>query len=419
VAAYTQTSSQADLVRVYDRSKLFEPCERLKTRFWDDMAEADDTKPGGQGLYYRIIGSLGWGVGNPAQDGVWATAQTTNPVDLTLLPARFDSTIDVSKDFIEAGKGDGSYSGDVERELILAATKQFYAYADISMGAGYGTGQLATVNGAVATSATVVLAWPEGAFQLRPGMTLDFCLAGTSTVEASGTVIAVNPTVPSVTLSATINLTDLDTVYMSGQYGKTFPNGLRNIVDDGDLAASIDGQARATYPFLSAIEVSPVALEDITEEKIDQILSLINLGQDFAATQLRSNIGLAQAYRNILVKDRTFMVTGKGVPGYDSGGDNESLAYISNGKKMDWKVDMNLPARTLYALYWPGFRKHTLVKADWARFGSGDIFLPKPSTTTYSHLMTGNMYMSMNISHRKYNAQGIRENFKDPIAGDV
>lgn len=420
MATYQQSTTQASLNRVYDRTKLFEPCERLRTRFWDDMAEADDIKALGQGLFFRIIGSLGWGVGNPDQTSAYSTPRTRNEIDCSVTNARVDSTVQVSSDFIDASEGDGSYSGDAEREIIKEAALQMFSYLDILTGAGYAAGDLATVNGVVDTSATAILAWPTGAFQLRPNMTVDVVDSSGDVSASAATILSIDYTVPSVTFTTTVNLQDLDKIYITGQYGKTFPNGLRNIVDDGDLAPTIFNQSRATYPYLSAVQINGAGgLEQVTEQRIDDFLNQISMGQDFRPTQLRSNVGIATSYRNLLTKDRVYAVTGAGIPKYDSGADNESLTYTYAGKKLDWKVDYNLPARTLYALWWPGFRKHTLHKADWFRYKDGAIFLPAPATTTYSYSFIGSMYTSMNISNRKLNANGLRQNFSDPLCGDV
>lgn len=420
MATYNQSTSQASLNRVYDRTKLFEVAERLRTRFWDDMQDADDVKALGQGLFFRIIGTLGWGVGNPDQDSAWSTARTRQEVQASITNARFDSVVDVSKDFIDASEGDGSFSGDATREIMIEAAKQLFAYADIQLGAGTGTGYLAIVNGVVDTSATAILAWPEGGFQLREGMTVDVADASGDLDATAAVILSLDHTVPSVTFTATQNLQDLSKIYMTGQYGKTFANGLRNIVDDGDIAPTIFTLARATYPFLNAFgDDGSGSLEDVTEQRIDMHLNRICTNQDSTPTQLRSNVGLSTGYRNLLVKDRVFMVNGSGVPKYDSGGNNEALSYVYAGKKLDWKVDFNLPARTLYALYWPGFRRHVLSKADWFRWKDGSIFHIKPATTTLSYVFTGSMYMSMNISCRKLNANGVRNNFNDPLCGDV
>lgn len=417
------TTSQQSLIRVFDRTKLFEPCEREEKRFWDDMKEADDVKPLGQGLYFRIIGALGHGVGNPAEAGSWSTPRTPIEVQALVQGARMDSVVEVSQDFIDASEGEGSFSGDGEAEVIMNCTRSLFQYADIMFGSCAADGKLATVNGAVSTSQTVQLAWPDGAYKLRPNQPVDFYNAGTSTTSATNVLIlSIDYANAILTMATTVNLTDLDEVYQQGVFGNTFPNGIKNLVSDGDFGTTVYGLARATYPFLNAYvdDGSSPALDDFSEDAIRAVLNQVRNNQGKTPTQLRSNSGMAAAYTAELLKDRTFMVTGRGTPGGMGGINQEELAFTFDAQKLPWKIDRNLPARNVYALYWPGFRQHTLRPADWFRYGDGAIFQIAPNNTTYLYAFIGSQYMNKNLTHRYLNANGLRTHFKDPyVPGDL
>jgi len=420
MAQYSQASTQDSLLRVYDRSKLFEPCERLETRFWDDIKEADDVAPRGSAFYFRVIGGLGYGVGNPADGGSFSTARTREEVQCYVNEARIDSVVQVTQSFLDASKDDGSFSGDAEAEVIIEAAKQLYYYADALMGATFGDGALAEVEGTVDTSATVTLAWPSGAYNLRKNMTIDIVESTGTAAVSAGVIDSINYRTPSIVLTATVNIpSDGAKVYMTGQYGLTFPNGLLNIVDDGDLASTIFGVTRANAPYLNAIEDSGSgSLDDLEEDALDRFLDTIGYGASDHPTELRSNAGMAAAFKKLLTKDRVFQISGRGVIGGVGGANQEELAFVHNSVKMPWKVDRNLPARQVFALHKPSFRKHTLHKADWFRYKDGSIFHLVPNTTTYKYAFIGSMYMGMNLSARKLNVHGVRKNFKDPNVGN-
>src|SRR3990167_4949953 len=115
----TTSNFDEDLLRVYTREKLYEPCEREETRFWDDMKESTDHRPAGRGRFFRIIGNSGHSVGNPAEDGDFPTHYIRDQVEGQVTSAQVASAVEISLKFLEAGKDEGSYGGDPENEAVV------------------------------------------------------------------------------------------------------------------------------------------------------------------------------------------------------------------------------------------------------------------------------------------------------------
>ena len=409
------------LVDIFDKGKFFEPCERFQKRFWDDIEEADDVRPGGKGLTYRVIGAVGHANGNPAEGGDYSQSRQRMEVDLTVTSAQIDSTMELSSKFVEAAKDDGSFYGDAEAEGMVETGLSFFGYIDILLGAGYGTLQLGTVRTNVVTSTEVFLAADEWTFQLRPNQPVEFWLA--TTLEHTAIIQEVNHAAGSITLDTAGTITAAAGVFQDNVFGNAAPNGLRNIVDDDALAATIDGAARASYPYLNALVDSGTGggvYDDLSEEMIDALLDQITWNQDLIPTQLRCNNGVFRAWKKLMKIDRTFMLSGKEVVAGVGGVKENTPAFMYGDTMIPFRIDRNLPARQLFALYLKGFRKHTLRAADWFSEKGGAIFDKVPSSnTTYKYAYIGAMMADLTISCRKYNSNGLRKNIKDASVGDV
>lgn len=416
---YTSSTLDSELLRIYSRDSLFEPCERMQTRFWDDLEEADDERPGGSGLRFRIIGNMGYSVGNPAEAGDFSDHNPRTQVECFVTSAQMDSVVQISTKFLELAKDDGSYSGDAEHEAIVECTKQLFSYADILLGVGHGTGQLATVDASVVGSTTVTMALPEGAFQLRRGMVIDFANLDTGgAVQVSGVkIIDRNVRTRVITLDTAVTVTAGWGIYKSNAYGNPMPNGLRNIVDRGDFAATIFGQSRtAPNTFLNSIVLdNNGGLQDYSEELVRDLLDQVTAEQDLVPTQLRVNTGLAGEHLRVTVPDRIYTVSGGEAPKYPTGANQEKLSFTYGDQNIPFRIDRNLPARELYALHRPSWRKHTLRKADWVRAKGGPILNLQPANAggTYAYAYIGAMLLDMNTSCRRLNAQGKLMNVRD------
>lgn len=420
----TTVNEATSLNYVYDRS-LFELCERNEPRYWDDLQEADDTKPLGKGLGFILRGAGSHSAGNPDEGGDYSEAGIRVESECFVSRARFDSTVMVSADFLAASEGDGSYSGDEESDEIVETTLNFYTYMDSILGASDGTLLLATVAATVTTDVEVDLSGSDDwNYKLRDNQPIDF-YSPSGVLRGTARIVDIDYNAGTIEIDTPLTLTIGDGVYQRNVYGATAPNTFRTIIDDGRLASSIFGNARDDKPYLQAfvdVGSNGSPYDDISEEAVDRLCRQVTYKQNKLFTVFRSNFGLIGAYKRLQVKDRIWMVSGKGVPTYESGADESQFAHHFGDKKIPWKTDRNLPGRQLFGCYWPGFKKHTLIKPDWFREKGGPIFDKVPSGTsggTFLHAYVANMYASLNQSHRYLNAQALRKNFKDPDLGDA
>lgn len=410
----TTTALSTELLRVYSREKLFDPCERSLPRFWNEMQEAKDERPGGSGLRFRIIGATGHAVGNPAESGDYSDTRTRLQVECAVTPARIDSVIELSETFLDAAKGDGSYSGDAEHDAIVEATKSLFSYAQRLLACGHGTGRLAIVEANTVASTTFVAKRPESVFQLRNHQPIEFVDTDTGGSVQGGVVLItdVNYLTRTVTIDTARSLTADWGVYQAGVYGNPMPNGVRNIVDDGDFRSSIFGvSAAAPNTFLNATVLdNGNTLQDYSEELVRDLFDQVTFKQEMVPNCIRTNSGLASEHYRLTTSDRVYNVDAGGkLPDYNFGANHENLAFQYGSVKVPWKIDRDLPSRELYALYLPAWRRHTLRKADWfGAEGGAAKFDKKPANAggTWSYALIGSMLMNMTISCRRLNANG-------------
>lgn len=404
------------LLRVYNREKLFEPCERSQTRAWDGIKEATDIRPAGSGLRYKVIGHTGHPEGNPAEGGDWGTDRPVTEAELVVSGAQIDTTIELTSWFQEAGKGEGSYYGDPDGEAIVRATKGILQYADTLIGCGHGTGRLAVV-GTSTTGTSIVLDDPEFAFQLREGMPIDFVDLDTGgTVQDTTEIDSIDFTTHTIVVADTVSVTAGWGIYKAGVYGNPMPNGFRNIVDDGDLAASIDGGSRTTYPFLNATVMDGSGgLQDYAEDLVNELLDQVTFKQDLVPTELRCNMGIISEYKRSTNSDRWW---DGNRDNFQTGQNEGKFSFLYGSSKIPFSPDRNFPTRTLLALHRPSLRKHTLRKLDWVRADGGGILQLgiAEGGGTYKHGVVGNQMMNMNISSKKYNCHGSLTNIRDRSA---
>jgi hypothetical protein len=420
IIGYSSTTIPQELLRIYDRSQLFEPCERGEPRFWDDMQEADDVRPGGAGYFFRIVGAIGHAQGTPAEGGDWSDPATRLQVECSVQAAQIDSVVSLSSKFLELAEDDGSYSGDAEHEAIVEAARGLFSLLNRYLVAGALTGRLAVVLTATAGSTTAQMKGPEFAFQLRRNQPVEFADVDVGgTVQAQATITDVNYRTMIVTFNTPLTLGANWGIYQRGTYGLPKPNGLRAIIDDGTFASTIFNQSRvAPNLFLNGniMDTNPT-LQDYTEELVRDLIDQIAYNQDMIPTELKCNYGITGEHYRLTTPDRIYMISGgsKDVPNYPIGANQEEIGFTYGNTKIPFKPDRDMPARELYALYRPGFRKHTLRKADWYRPGGGSPFMPMPADAggNWTYTVGASMMVDLTISHRRLNAQGALKSIRD------
>lgn len=418
--ADTTSTLDETLLRLYSKEDLFDPAERSEPRLWDDMAKAEDERPGGAGLYFEIVGYSSHGYGNPAEGGDWSTPGTRVGVQCSVTSAQIDASFEISNKFLEAARGEGSFRGDAEDDAVTDATTGLYSYLSRLL-CGHGTGRMAIVDVTV-TGTTITTRKPEMAFALRVNQKIDFVDTDTGgTVQASRTITSIDYAAGTFTVNTSVSVTAGWGVYNLDAYGNPLPNGIRNIVDDGDFASSIFTVSRtAPNLFLNAkVMDGNGGLQDYSEHLVSELLDQITFDQKYVPTQLRCNVGIIGEWRRTTTADRIYNMEGKGGSGFapSTGSNGDAAKFTYNTHLIPFKEDRDLPARELYALYMPAWRKHILKEAGFAKNG-GKILFPKPAAggETYAHSSLGNMLIDMNVSCRKLSAQGKLSNIRDRSA---
>jgi hypothetical protein len=416
--AFTTSVNDEDLARVYSDENLFEPCQREETRFWDDLQESKDHWPGGSGYFFEIVGATGHASGAVAEGGDWSPTRNQVGVQPSVTGAQIDSPVEVSEKFFNAAKGEGVLGPNADQRAIITATRDMYTHLQRLLVSGHGTGRLAIVDANTSASTQFVARLEEGAFQLHINDPIDFVDTDTGgTVQDSAIITDINYTTGLVTMDSTVTATAGWGVYHTGDYGVALPNGIRNIVDDGDFATTIFGVSRtAPSTYLNAyVNDGSGGLQDYSEELVAELLDQVTMRQDKIPTQLRCNKGIVREHQRVVVPDRVYTVTGKANPAYTAGANDEAFNFQYGEKLIPFRVDKYMPARELYALYMPGFRKHTLRKPGWLRREGGQIFIPKPAAGggTYTTSWIANMMIDINITHRCLNSNGKLSNIRD------
>jgi hypothetical protein len=417
----TTQNFDVELLRVYDRDALFEPCEREETRFWDDLKEADEKDPRGKGLFFRIIGATGRSVGNPPEAGDYPQHRIGRRVECSVTSSQIAATLEISSKFLDASQDDGSYSGDGEHDGIMETTRNLYQYADVLLGCGHGTGRLAVIDANASATDTIVCAMAVMAFQLREWQTFDIVDTDTGGTPqfTNVQILAIDFVTGTLTLDQNVTVVAGWGIYQADVYGNPMPNGLRNIVDDGDFASTLFNASRDSNPVLNATVLDGNGgLQDYSEDLIRDGLSQGGNRNDSTPTQLRCNYGIIGEHYRVTVPDRVYMVTSDKLPNYGTGANQEAITFTYGDKKIPFRPDRNLPARELYGLHRPSWRKHTLRKADWFKGPGGGILSIRPADGggTLSFALTGAMLLDMTISCRRPNANVKWSNIRDRSA---
>lgn len=421
VAATTSTWA-GELLRRYTRERLFEPLERSDTPVWSMFQEADDVSPRGDGLYFRIVLNSAQRVGTPSESGDIPGGGTRTTVQGKVNGVQVASSFEVSKKAIAAGKDDGSFSGDTLHDLIVESTKNLYSHIERLLVVSHGTGRLGVVQTTTDTLTTVVMDLPQGVFNIKAGMYLDFTDTDTGTVQVAGLIVSdVNFATRTLTFTTNTTLTAGWCAYISGYFG-TAPNGIRGLIDDNTYLTSPHGLSRVTYPRLNAVVDANAGTPRPYKEKVlRKVIHRLGHECESIPTVLLCNTGVISEHLESTIPDRQYTVTGKDVPNYGIGYKGGSLFFQYENNQIPFKISRDVPARELFALNMKTFRKHTLRKVDWLPGVDGPL-LPTPSGSNSTYKLTDLACImgDLNISCRRIVGNAAVRDLRDEeLAGDA
>lgn len=425
MAQINQTTWGNELLNIYTREKLFEPMERTATPLLNLIQEADDIEPGGAGLKFRMITHGAHRVGTPGDGADLPGGGVRQTLQGSVSGVQIASSFEVSEKALNAGKGEGSFAGDILHDAIVEATQNLYSHQERLLVVSHGTGRLAQVESTVVGSTTWTAKLPQHVFGLKPGMTIDFVdLDSGGAVQVSAAVISdVDDPTRVVTMTAAVSVTANWSVYISGYYGSA-PFGFRGIIDNASFMTSFFGQSRASNPRLNAVVDANAGTPRPWEEKIiRRIIHRIERETGLTPSFLMCNQGVVSEHLEKTIPDRQYQVSGKDVPAYGIGYDPGNLFFQYKGNKIPYKIVMDMPARECLVVTLKTFRKHTLRKAGW--IGGNDpssLLHLTPSTNGGNYRLSyiGGFMTDMNISCRNAIGNGAARDFRDnELAGDA
>jgi len=236
--------------------------------------------------------------------------------------------------------------------------------------------------------------------------------------------------------AATITTAGLSKIWLFGSYdkpgaadgegflaGRTQPNGLYGIIDDGSFSALIhtrDRTAAGQEKLQSAVR-DPGTQVELTEEHMRQLADDIYLDGG-ECDRLYCNVGVMNAFFDVQTGDRRYAIekgrTAKFVLGYREG---DALFSYDKGT-ITIKKDPNMPARTMFFVALKQTMvKNTLRKLGWLDEGGSILRLtPAASIAGFGTSWTALIASQVNISCVAPIWNGARRNIKDAaLAGDV
>lgn len=233
------------------------------------------------------------------------------------------------------------------------------------------SGVIGIVASTTDTSTTVPLAFPDGSFRFRNNFGVDFFnqRSGGAKQGNSQTADFVDYRTPSLTIDAARTLTADWVVVRTGEYGISL-EGLQAICDDGDLTSTLFGLTRSTNPDINALDFpAGSGLQPWSEDLVDQAFIQLTQIADVEPDAIWCNDGIPVAHRRALSGSRILMGPNGEVPQYGFGHNTDQMFYQYNGRKVPFKIDRDLPARTAWLVTGGYFRKYSPKELDWTGDG--------------------------------------------------
>ena len=428
--AVLSTSTVAGaLAHTYNYENYLAPHERMMTKFWDTVQDFEDGgEPVGADRSWEIVTSDSHAATTGAEGADLPAFAAPSSIQATISAIQHMSSVAWSELLLAVGKSPGTVTKvNIIDRYVEMTTRNFYQMLN-RMTLGHSTGRLAVVETTTSSSTSFVCRNPEGVLQLRVGLPVGFYDTDTGgTLQGSAnTITAINFETRTCTITSA-SLTAGWGVYRTGTYGLGMV-GLRGVADNTALVTTIYGKSRATYPSLNAtVLTAGGGTQAYSEKLVRKGLNRIFFKVGVEADEIWCNQGIIGEHLNHLTGNRVFQVTGDGVPSYQIGHKDESIAFVHNGKKIPFKIESDLPARELIAIYKPWFRRHILRKPSWIgddvgpEGSSTPVLLQVPGTTnTYATSKIAGLLAFMALGHlQPAGTCSVREIADEELAGDA
>lgn len=425
------------LTRTYSRDNYIYPHERALAKFYEGTEDFEDGgKPLGIERRWSIRTKDSHAAAGTAEGGDFPAFNAPSVLQAAISAIQVSVTVAWTELMMAVGQGEGILGvADIIDDHVKMTTRNMMSALN-RLSLGHGTGRMAAVETTTSSATTFVCRLPEHVLQLREGMTIDFydTDTGGSKQGATETIQSINFETRTVTIGNARSLTAGWGVYKASsssvsEYGIA-PTGMRAIVDNATLAASVFGITRSSNPQVNAtVLTAGGALQSYSEKLVSKGIDRIFFATGIEAEEIWTNRGVMREHLNHLTGTRVYtMAPGDNVPSYKIGANMETIAFQHNGKAIPFKIDSDLPARELAILTRSLFRRHVLRKTSWAGDGTGadgagsPVLMQAPGTASNSYNTSKVAYQMWmgNFGHKQPKANcRITEIADENLAGDA
>lgn len=437
MAAINTAAVSGWLKRQYAKKSYFEPFQNDLTPILNDLDECPDESPEGSGWFVPLYLQSGrnWRAGT--EGSAMADVVAASVVQGQVNAQEFKGTVQLTEFLKLAGSARGHFNGGALALQMKSVTTDVTQAMQRFFVIGHTTGRLAVVDADVVSGNTFLARLPISIHNVEINDRVDFVDTDTGgTVQVSNRQItAIDKSTRGITGAGTVNtyagtvtfngaatgLTAGWGVYRSGDYGGNITNGIRGLVQNGDISSSFLGQTYASFPGLkSQVKSNGGTPRDISEDLARQICDDIYHSGKIEVAQIYCNTGVMNAWAGLSVNDRRYNVMKGEFPKYIQGWKEGDLLFAYDKATAVIKKDPNIPAREMYFLNLKeSFYKHTLAELDFLSGGRDGVLRLTPNGSGYETSWTAIVYAACNISCYYPVGNGVIRDITDAgLAGD-
>jgi hypothetical protein len=437
MAAVNTAAVSGWLKRQYASKTYFKPFQNDFAPTLEDLDECPDEAPEGSGWFVPLYlaSAQNWRAG--AEGGVMADVIADTEVQGQVNAQEFKGTVQLTEFLKQAGSAKGHFNGGALAHQMKRITTDLTKAMQRFVVLGHGTGRLAIIDETAGAANTFKARLPESWHGLAPNLRFDIydLDTGGAVQLANRTITAIDKVAGGITGAGTVNtykgivtfsggafaVTAGHGIYRAGDYNGNIMNGIRGLVQDGNLSASFLGVTYASQPGLKSQVLGNAGVpRPISEDLMREMSDLIyHAGGEVSS--IRSNTGVMNAVGALSTPDRRYnMVRGEG-PKYVLGWKEGDLLFQYDKANAVIKKDPQIPAREMYFLDLKGtFYKHTLADLGWLdKGGSEGVLHLTPNGVGFEYSWTALLYAAVNISCFAPPWNGVIRDIEDrTLAGD-
>lgn len=372
------------------------------TNFWTKQVKPAKALPlpSGDGWYWEMNLQSAQNIGTPGEGEAVPTQKAGTVVQGRVRPGQFVGSIELSMLLEAVGSGNGAWKSIAKKEMS-ACLADLTKHVNRLYAGTHGTGRIAQVDAATASSTSFVGKLPYGVRLLRPNMLVEIRDDDTGsggTEDASALITKIVGSTRTVTLADEQTLDANDHVYIAGSYGKsTVPNGIAGLIDDGTNLVTVHNQSRDTYEELKSIVLgNGGSVRPFDEELLDQAQGDVFQASDKTVDVLLMNSGVRNAYMAFMRPDRRVNTSGGDAPNYTSGFGPKTF-HVWGGERAELVVSQDVAPRTIYGLSMSTIRRLGDSNLKWLTWGDG-VFNQGVTTTGYTTSKVGTLLFLSNIA---------------------